>query len=396
MKYVNQSLILAMFILLGFSRLYALDNESKTQELKQVLHRIVKMYWKIHRIPSGTEWAQLSYQIRDLVNHGANPSALTDNGFQGRGAIHFAAEAGDVDLIEFLLNKKVHVEALSVGNYTPLMWAAQNGQQEAIAYLLKSGADINAAVAEPREATPLLRAIEWMSWGGPIEEPELVHYRKNQARLMTPSEFRHLEIIALLIGAGANCSGLPFYYCRYSESKKLLSTWISKEKTLPEEPELHRIIRIGTSDDLERTLTNYTKVAPENLINQTDVHDQAPLDIAMVTRNEEGVRLLLSRGADPVQCRFGLRLASRIPAWRLPITLKDGGIQTSVYDQIYTVVINKLLHIHKALSQVEEMPPELISCILQLVLDKHLAILTDILQKRTWLLSRNIHRFAVV
>ena len=215
MKYVSQYSILAMLIL-GFSRLYALDNESKTQKLKQVLHRIVKTCWTIHRIPSGNEWSQLSYQIRDLVNQGANPSAFTDNDFEGRSAIHFAAEAGDVDLIEFLLNKKVNIEALTVNGYTPLMWAAQNGQQEAIAYLLKSGADINAAVAEPRHATPLLRAIEWMSWGGPIEEPELVHYRKNQARLMTPSEFRHLEIIALLTGAGANCLGLPFYYCRYS------------------------------------------------------------------------------------------------------------------------------------------------------------------------------------
>lgn len=63
MKYVSQYSILAMLILLGSSRLYALDNESKTQELKQVLHRIVKICWTI------------SYHVRDLVNQGANPSA---------------------------------------------------------------------------------------------------------------------------------------------------------------------------------------------------------------------------------------------------------------------------------------------------------------------------------
>ncbi|KIW64870.1 hypothetical protein PV04_07174 [Phialophora macrospora] len=59
-------------------------------------------------------------------------------------ALHFAAHFGDSDLVDFLCNKKAHLEAHDNHHRVPLHCAAWEGNTEAVRVLLSHGADVNA------------------------------------------------------------------------------------------------------------------------------------------------------------------------------------------------------------------------------------------------------------
>ncbi|WP_035375423.1 ankyrin repeat domain-containing protein [Pseudoduganella violaceinigra] len=56
-------------------------------------------------------------------------------------ALHYAAAAGDLDIMKLLLERGAHVDAESPTGATPLMLAAQEGQEDAVSLLLDRGAD---------------------------------------------------------------------------------------------------------------------------------------------------------------------------------------------------------------------------------------------------------------
>ncbi len=71
--------------------------------------------------------------------------ALLDKGAQinrpGWTALHYAAAAGDLDIMKLLLARHAHIDAASPTGTTPLMLAAGEGQEEAVKLLLEQGAD---------------------------------------------------------------------------------------------------------------------------------------------------------------------------------------------------------------------------------------------------------------
>lgn len=56
-------------------------------------------------------------------------------------ALHYAASAGDLPIMKILLDRDAVVDARAPANITPLMFAAREGQEEAVKLLLASGAD---------------------------------------------------------------------------------------------------------------------------------------------------------------------------------------------------------------------------------------------------------------
>lgn len=56
-------------------------------------------------------------------------------------ALHYAASAGDIPIMKLFLERGAKVDAFAPTNITPLMFAAREGQEEAVRLLLSAGAD---------------------------------------------------------------------------------------------------------------------------------------------------------------------------------------------------------------------------------------------------------------
>ena len=71
--------------------------------------------------------------------------ALLEKGAQvnrpGWTALHYAAAAGDLDIMKLLLARHAYIDAASPTGTTPLMLAAREGQEDAVKLLLEEGAD---------------------------------------------------------------------------------------------------------------------------------------------------------------------------------------------------------------------------------------------------------------
>ncbi|MRV76744.1 ankyrin repeat domain-containing protein [Duganella sp. FT92W] len=55
--------------------------------------------------------------------------------------LHFAATAGDLEIMAILLEHYAYIDAASPTGFTPLMLAAREGKEEAVQFLLREGAD---------------------------------------------------------------------------------------------------------------------------------------------------------------------------------------------------------------------------------------------------------------
>lgn len=55
--------------------------------------------------------------------------------------LHFAATAGDLEIMAILLERYAYIDAASPTGFTPLMLAAREGKEEAVQLLLREGAD---------------------------------------------------------------------------------------------------------------------------------------------------------------------------------------------------------------------------------------------------------------
>jgi len=75
--------------------------------------------------------------------------------------IHEAAVAGDVELVEMLIENGADVDARDVHGYTPLILAIQAGHTDIAKVLVTHGADVNARAASAggEDGAPLYLSI---------------------------------------------------------------------------------------------------------------------------------------------------------------------------------------------------------------------------------------------
>lgn len=75
--------------------------------------------------------------------------------------IHDAAVAGDVELVELLIENGADVDDRDVHGYTPLILAIQAGNTDIAKVLIDNGADVNARAASDggEDVTPLYLSI---------------------------------------------------------------------------------------------------------------------------------------------------------------------------------------------------------------------------------------------
>lgn len=91
---------------------------------------------------------------KNLVEHGANPSAVDSSQST---ALHYASYRGDAALVDYLLERKgIIINAVDDRGNTPLHLAASNGREEIVRKLITAGAD--SKLKNSDGYTPLLRA----------------------------------------------------------------------------------------------------------------------------------------------------------------------------------------------------------------------------------------------
>jgi len=76
-----------------------------------------------------------------LLAAGANPNAAGLPG--GESALHRCAETGNLDAVKAMLARSANVNATENGGQTPLMWAIEERHPEVARLLIENGADIN-------------------------------------------------------------------------------------------------------------------------------------------------------------------------------------------------------------------------------------------------------------
>jgi uncharacterized protein len=94
--------------------------------------------------------------VKALIKQAADVNAAQGDGMT---ALHWAAMKNDADLAQTLLYAGANIRALTrIGNYTPLLLAAQSGNAAVMAPLVAAGADVNAKTANGTTALMLAAA----------------------------------------------------------------------------------------------------------------------------------------------------------------------------------------------------------------------------------------------
>jgi len=145
--------------------------------------------------------------VRDLLREGADVNAAQGDGMS---ALHWAAERGDMALMEVLLYAGAELEASTrIGQYRPLHIAARNGNREALDRLIAAGAEVS-AITYPSGSTPLHLAA--LSGNGDLihslvsagAEIDALEAEWQQTPLIFAASWNRLETVVALLELGAD------------------------------------------------------------------------------------------------------------------------------------------------------------------------------------------------
>jgi ankyrin repeat protein len=151
--------------------------------------------------------------VRDLVRQGAGVNTPQAGGTT---ALHWAAQADDVEMADLLIQAGANAAAANVAGATPLLAAAVNGSAAMIGRLLAAGADPNAPLTRTGDT-----ALMMASRTGKVDAVRVLLDRGANANaqetwggttaLMWAISEKHPEVVKLLIERGANVNARSYY-----------------------------------------------------------------------------------------------------------------------------------------------------------------------------------------
>jgi ankyrin repeat protein len=278
-------------------------------------------------------------QVMILLAQGMNPEQENQ---QGTTALIWAAERGNLPLVELLIRDGAKINYFSNGrNATALILAAENGRLDVVRALLKNDADVD--LANQQGMTPLYMAchnghlavalllienkasinhpattgttpliIAAQKGFSPIETLLLnkgvpINQQNNAGftALMMAAAHRHLTSVEVLLGRGANPN-----LCALDSANRLSALYLAAQNGYPRIAEL--LLKHGALVDLAniRNVTplliacefNHAEVVKILLRNHAQPNAQSTrgttaLIISTINENIEIIKLLLSNGA---------------------------------------------------------------------------------------------------
>lgn len=188
--------------------------------------------------------------------------------------VHSAAAAGATDILRVLLSKNPElVRAADDLGFTPLHWAAEAGQQNAADLLIEFGAPLE------MEDTAGFRPLDWAAFMGRLPLVQLLVSKSGRSRLpqnhldrplLFATQQNHPQIARFLLEHGAD---------------------INARKPFGQAP-LHLAASRGNVEMIRLLLEFQVPLEP------VDINRTTPLQSAIYGTSPETVRLLLSSGAD--------------------------------------------------------------------------------------------------
>ena len=216
-----------------------------------------------------------------------------DRGVQ---AIHVAAQHGQVEALQLLLERGVSVEAQDLEGMTPLFYAAHGGQLEALQYLVTAGANPSHLEGQGRSA------LYWAANVGQIEVLKLllqlgcdpnIPTRLGRSALSKASWSAQLAVVRELCLCPAvhltdpdTRGRIPLHNAVWGESGGRTGKKIAFENT-------------GDSPECALVLIQHMKARGLS-IDFPDKEGNTPLNVAASTNAPRSLKLLLEQGANPL------------------------------------------------------------------------------------------------
>jgi ankyrin repeat protein/glyoxylase-like metal-dependent hydrolase (beta-lactamase superfamily II) len=221
---------------------------------------------------------------------------LDTNGENKKAPLHWAAEAGRLEIVEFLIAKGADINILNVASETPLHYAATYGHKEVVDLLLKKGAKVN--VIDQSKRTPLFLT----GYSGYKDSVKLllaagaeVNLKDNRgySPLRWAALRGHKEIVDMMIAKGADITIHEAAACGH---KKMIDTLIAQGIGLDSRDNesgatpLHLAVMAGQNGMIDFL------VARGAGINIKNNNGETPLDLAIERGLDEIERLLEAKG----------------------------------------------------------------------------------------------------
>ena len=266
--------------------------------------------------------------VRILIQEGEEVNAAQGDGMT---ALHWAAENGDIEMLEMLISAGANSEAVTrLGRYTPLHLASKIGKDASVVSLLRLGSAVN-----PRTTTGAVTPLHFAaSSGSQVAVKALLDYGADvdakeqqwgQTPLMFAAAFNRTETIELLVAHGADiarAAKVVDIAKRQQEDRADQVKWNSLRKTLvgsstgSSEPRQSNSSASTASNTVpqpvqEVQLRAVDEIDPLSYADLVGTHGGlTPLLLAVREGHFEAIRTLLDNGADINQTSAGDQTSS--------------------------------------------------------------------------------------